>query len=144
MKTEIQFLRHLRKVPSKDIYSCIEERIDALTSREDASFFDDPILDELFKEYVSDWEQERRKKMTSTRMNKRIKMINLFDGFPDLQLRLVQFNLDQLYEGFVVPDELKRQMQKMHTPKNQINGTSEKIGRGPVASPEELQSRFEY
>ena len=137
MKTEIQFLRGLKKLSHSQALTAIDERLDELTKRDDARFFEDDELNEMFIEYLNDWEETHRRKIGSRRLTKRIKMIQLFDDLT-IQKRIVAYNGDQLHLGFYLPSDIQRELQ------NQINGTTKKIGRAATPNPARLAERFDY
>ena len=137
MKTEIQFLRGLKKLSHNQVLTAIDERLDELTKRDDARFFEDDELNEMFIEYLNDWEETHRRKIGSRRLTKRIKMIQLFNDLT-IQKRIVAYNGDQLHLGFYLPSDIQRELQ------NQINGTQKKIGRAAAPNPARLAERFDY
>jgi len=137
MKTEIQFLRGLKKLPPSQAIGAIDERLDELTKRDDARFFKDDELNDMFIEYLNDWEETHRRKIGSRRLTKRIKMIQLFEDLT-IQKRIVAYNGDQLHLGFYLPSDIQRELQ------NQINGTTKKIGRTTSADLARLSERYDY
>lgn len=133
MDTEITFLRRLKKLPVQDIPQAIDKRLSELKVQDSASYFENEVVDEIYKSYLKYRRVELRYKVTPTIIKSHLVLLE--DLTDDQKLEAIKYQLGKGWQGFFLPKHLHTLKTNGQTNQNQLSFIGDIDGR---------KERFDY